>query len=204
MENMAENMDWEKEAPILSKIRDTNPLLVPKGYFDTLSERINESVFVAALQANHKPNFKVPDGYFEALSTQLQATIALEELTSTRETGFTTPKNYFKSSLEEIKAKTTSPSKVRKLWLFSPISKYSAAASVIVLLTGAWFFNSRLETQEIRKSEIANEQILLDIDESAIVSYIQEDNISTEKPSQEELEEYILNNLSSYDISKNL
>jgi hypothetical protein len=50
MSKMAENMEWENEAPALAKLKKSNPFTVPANYFDELGERINQSVFLSSLK----------------------------------------------------------------------------------------------------------------------------------------------------------
>jgi len=200
-----ENMEWEREAPLLASLSSTTPYRVPDNYFEDLQSRINQSVFVAGLNQQEIPGFSVPENYFEALNQQIQSRIFVEELQrETTEDGFQTPPNYFERLQSEILSKTTAAApttKIVRLW-HTDLMKYAAAACFIVLTASGLYLNQQNTVQQIRNTELASEQVLYDIDESVIIEHLQESQTATTtSASATEMESYILDNFSSNDLS---
>ena len=200
---MAENMEWENEAPKLAKLDRTNPFTVPSDYFEELQERINQSVFISSLQKSEGSGFTVPTNYFDELQSQITSKITLAQFTE-ESTGFKVPDGYFEQLQQNIEAKTTSTKKAVKLWQ-KPLFKYTVAASLVLASTTGWFANEQYQNKQLRKTELAKEQLLYDIDESVILEYVQENqNAKTANVTDSEMESYILDNFSSHDLSNNL
>ena len=44
MRTKAHNENWQEQAPKLAQMEKVNPFVVPEGYFDTLSDRINNRI----------------------------------------------------------------------------------------------------------------------------------------------------------------
>jgi len=203
-----ENMEWEMEASHLASLPRTTPYCVPDNYFDDLKKRINQSVFVETLMQRESQGFTVPENYFEHLSEQIESKMALEKIKSFAETdGFNTPSDYFDQLNAQILSKTSAAApktKVVRLWA-SDFMKYASAACIIVLTASGLYFNQQSTLKQNLTAELASEQMLYDIDESVIIEHIQESqNVSTTSASNAEIENYILDNYSSSDLSNNL
>ena len=75
---------------------------------------------------------------------------------------------------------------------------------------GIYFYqNSTNTVQQVQSAETVNEQMLYDIDESTIIDHLEtqnatSSNIKTTSASDTEMENYILSNFSSSDLSQEL
>jgi hypothetical protein len=196
-----ENMEWKKEAPYLASLPRTMPYGVPENYFNELSKNINQTVFLTSFSAKENQGFNVPENYFEILTSQIETNIALQKI-NLKDDGFSIPSNYFENLQAKIVAKTNAkPTKIIRLWA-SDFNKYAAAACVILISAFTLFLNQQAEINTKNDAELANEQMLYGIDESVIIEHIQEK--STVSNTDTDLENYILNNFSTRDISNNL
>lgn len=201
-------MEWEKEAPQLASLPRTTPYSVPDKYFNSLQERINDSVFVDGLMQKGNQGFTVPQNYFEELGTQIESRIALDQIHNLVETdGFKTPANYFDKLNAEILSKTSaaaSKTKVVRFWR-TDFMRYAAAACFILVVASGLYVNEQQNAKAIRADELANEQMLYNIDESVIFEHIQESQIAAASMTTDtEMENYILDNFSSTELSNNL
>lgn len=200
---MAENMEWENEAPQLAKLKKSNPFTVPTNYFEELEERINQSVFMSSLEKSASNGFTTPPEYFETLSNQIISQAKLSTMVSEPQ-GFGIPDGYFEQLQQNIAAKTTDTKKTVKLW-HQPLFKYAVAACLVIMSTTGWFANKQYQSHQLRKTELAKEQLLYDIDESVIIEYVQEaQQGKTGNVTDSEMENYILDNFSTTDLSNNL
>jgi hypothetical protein len=204
MSKMADNMEWENEAPTLAKLKRSNPFTVPTNYFDELSQRTESLIFIESLSKKDIQGFSVPNNYFETLHEQISSRIAIEQLTATaNEGGFKVPEGYFNQLQADITAKTKLP-KTIKLW-HKPLFKYAVSACLVLASTTGWFANKQYQATKLRNTELAKEQLLYDIDESVILEYIQEtQNTKTANVSDSEMENYILDNFSAHELSNSL
>lgn len=203
-----ENIDWEKEAPLLASLPRTTPFSAPDQYFDDLQTRIHQSVFINGLMQRDHQSFTVPQGYFEELGANINTKIALDKFkTSVNTDGFKTPVNYFDDLNAKILSKTSAlkpNAKVFKLWS-SDLMKYAAAACFIILIASGLYLNQQNTLTQNRNSEIASEQMLYDIDESVIIEHlIESESLTSASPSNTELENYILDHYTTNDLSNNL
>lgn len=203
-------MEWEMEAPFLAGLPRTTPYRVPDNYFNDLSTRINQSVFVGDLMFKDNQGFKVPSNYFEELTGQIESKIAVDQLKDLVNTdGFKTPANYFDQLQANILSKTTATSqpktKIVRLWQ-TDIMKYASAACFILLAATGLYLNEQHSLKQLRNLEFANEQVLYDIDENLIFEHLQENQTVTNNnsASETEMENYILDNFTSSDLSNNL
>lgn len=204
MSNIDENREWEAEAPNLANLSRKTPFKVPHDYFENLAECTRTSVFLSSL--NNTDGFEVPLGYFEGLAQQIEGKIAVENLPSQLESGFSTPKDYFEKLNQNILARTSESPKVKKLWQNNWF-KYASAACVAVLLSSGYYYSRFQPEKALATADTQNENLLYDIDESLIREHVLEtQNVSnvSQEISNAELEDYILNNLSSSDIRSNL
>ncbi|EDM35871.1 hypothetical protein PBAL39_06816 [Pedobacter sp. BAL39] len=213
MENKLENEEWMSGTP--------------EGYFDSLSERIRQSVFLDDLRAKVADGgFITPDNYFEALPEVIHGNSFLEQLkgSSPVETaGFITPEGYFSGlssrivaqahddndDLNEVTMAVQAPSKhavkIVRLW-HSSFLKYASAACFILLSAAGLYFYQQKPEPVVNYAELANEQMLYDIDEHVIIEHIQAASMEEEQPvvATADLENYILTNYSQNDIASDL
>lgn len=208
MNKLDENMDWEKEASHLASLSRSTPYRVPDNYFDDLQARINQSVFIADLMQKEDLGFVVPQNYFENLAEQIESKIATAQIKELVKTdGFKTPSNYFEKLNTAILEQTINATpKIKKISLWrSDLVKYAAAACLVIAIATGFYFNQNKEVAQNTTAELISEQMLYDIDESVIIEHLQEsENMSTSLASDKEIENYILENYSSSDISNNL
>jgi hypothetical protein len=207
MSNKDENMEWKKEAAFLASLPTTTPYRVPDGYFDDLQQKINHAVFLDGLMENKYSGFKVPQNYFEDLTGEIESRIAVEELKAiVNHDGFKTPANYFDQLQSQILSKTSGAvqqPKVIKLW-HREAMKYVSAACFFVVIASGLYLKQLNEVKQIANIELANEQVLYDIDEDVIFEHIQESQTAGTSATSAEMETYILNNFSSNDLTNNL
>jgi len=182
---------------------------VPDNYFVSLQDRIqfattdNTGSISEPLLDKFPVNagYSTPDQYFQKLQSRILAqTVELEQqaaITPSLENAITP------SVEEEIKPKAES--KIVRLW-HSGLLKYASAACFIVVAAFGLYLNQQNFSQESTSVEIANEQMLYDIDEQDIIDHV-EGNVIDEpktKMTKAELETYILNNYSQNDLSSEL
>ncbi|WP_208529800.1 hypothetical protein [Pedobacter alluvionis] len=215
MNENRENNDWMNEAPALAAMGKRNPFSVPDGYFENSDEAIFSAVFLDGLkQKTSKNNFEVPSHYFENLTEQIQTRIALSEMPKA-ENSFTVPENYFDKLQSRVtdRIAASEPKKEAKvipLWRRN-IVKYASAACFLLMASFSIYFyqNSTNTVQQVQSAETVNEQMLYDIDESTIIDHLETQNITssnikTTSASDTEMENYILSNFSSSDLSQEL
>ena len=162
-----------------------------------------EAPTLAGLQKD-AAGFTVPPNYFEVLNAQIKSQIAIEKFKSV---GFTTPSNYFNKLQTSILDQTVNAKQTTTVIRFwsSDLMKYAAAACFILLTASALYLNQQSAIKETRSTELANETMLYDIDESVIIEHLKESQTATNKgASQTEMESYILDHYSSNDLSNNL
>lgn len=216
MKTDVENNEWKAEAPYLATLQKENPFRVPEHYFEALSSTISNSVYTEKLkESRDKAGFTVPDQYFQSLKGRILAETTSEEQVSAlpKAAGYTTPDQYFQKLQAGILAKTTGQnelkkevparaSKIIRLW-HSNLLKYASAACFILVTAFGLYLNHQNLNKEPTVAEIANEQMLYDIDEQDIIDHIERNAPETQKntPTHEELETYILNNYSQNDLS---
>lgn len=225
MENNLEHSDWMNEAPYLAGLRAKSPFSVPEGYFEGLSEHINQAIYLDQLKAQVPDDgFSVPENYFETLGEDIHA-----KLTSSRlkemvpQDGYILPGNYFeqlgakilaKTVIEPIEIESASPivaiparkeTGIVRLW-HSKLLKYASAACFVIIGAAGFYFYPQSTAQQNMTADIANEQMLFDIDESTIIDHINTSIKEQEQPivADAELENYILTNYSQSDIASDL
>ena len=147
--------------------------------------------------------FSVPKNYFEELSASIEAKKSVDNLRNmAAEEAFSVPTDYFEKMRADIFAKTKSPSKVLKIWR-SNVLKYASAACFVLVAGLGVYFNQEQPSQSAYYAEIANEQMLFDIDEDVIIDHIQgtEAAITPVSADQSDLESYILTNFSTTELT---
>ncbi len=216
MNENIENNDWMKEAPTLAAMGKRNPFSVPDGYFENCDEAIFSAVFLDKLkQKTSDNNFEVPQNYFEELTERIQTHIALAEMPKAENT-FALPENYFDTLHSRITDRITASEPKREariipLWRRNIVKYASAACFVLMASFGVYFYQngSTATVQQVQSAEAVNEQLLYDIDESTIIDHLEAQNttspnIKTTSASDTEMENYILSNFSSNDLSQEL
>ena len=204
------------EAPALAAMGKRNPFSVPDGYFENCDEAIFSAVFLDGLkQKTSDNNFEVPQNYFEELTERIEMNIALTEMPKAKN-AFAVPENYF-DTLQSRVADRIAASEPKKeariipLWRRNIVKYASAACFVLMASFGVYFYQNGSTTtvQQVQSAEAINEQLLYDIDESTIIDHLEAENtttstIKTTSASDTEMENYILSNFSSNDLSQEL
>jgi len=228
MKHDVEDNEWKLEAPYLASLKKENPFNVPEQYFNTLPEMIHNVVYVNQLkEATPVSGFIVPDQYFEVLQSCILAENQGDSLQNLPKfEGFHTPDLYFQKLQASILAKTTgadlfvndspvkatesdSPikhqSKLIRLW-HNDLIKYASAACFILVTAFGLYLNQQNFNTENKAADMANEQILYDINEQDIIDHIEGDNVDvqSDNTAKADLEAYILNNYSQSDLSSAL
>lgn len=211
MEKDLENSDWMNEAPYLAGLGAKSPFTVPEGYFGQLPEHIHQAIYLDELKtATPDHGFNAPEGYFEDLTLGIQAKLALEKLKEqVPDEGYTVPEDYFNQLQAKISAKTIlsdkKEAKIVRLW-HSKLVKYASAACFLLITAAGIYFYPGTPAQQALSADMANEQMLYDIDESTIIEHIESNNLKAENPAvaDADLENYILSNYSQNDIASDL
>lgn len=216
MNENIENNDWMNETPALAAMGKRNPFSVPDGYFENCDEAIFSAVFLDGLkQKTSDNNFEVPQHYFEDLTERIQTQISLSELPKA-EQAFAVPENYFDTLQRRITdtiaaSEPKREAKVIPLWRRNIVKYASAACFLLMASFGVYFYQngSTNAVQQTQSAEAINEQLLYDIDESTIIDHLEtqnttSSNIKTTSASDTEMENYILSNFSSSDLSQEL
>ncbi len=197
-------MEWEIEAPTLAALPRITPYRVPDNYFIDLTGQLNSVVFLNTLTQKDGHGFTVPVNYFEELNEQIKSRIALEQFKSV---GFTTPSNYFdklQASILDQTVNAKQETKIARLW-HTDLIRYAAAACFILVAASGLYVNEQSKVKQAQSTELANEAMLYDIDESVIIQHLTESQTATNtSASQAEMESYILEHYSSNDLSNNL
>ncbi|MES2419488.1 MAG: hypothetical protein V4541_14980 [Bacteroidota bacterium] len=208
MNKKADNREWEKEAPVLAGLPKSMPFRVPDNYFNQLTAQIENAVFLTGLTIKEKQGFKVPVNYFEELKQQIESKVATDQINVlVKGDGFTTPANYFEQLKTDILNKTitkTPETKIVRLW-HTDLIKYVSAACFIIMAASALYLNQQQVIKQKANTDLAAEQLLLDIDENVIINYLDAANThESKKLTQAETELYILNNFSTNDLTTSL
>ena len=213
MNENLENNDWKTDAPRLAAMDKKNPFAVPDGYFENVNGNIATAIFLDKLkQETNDQYFEVPQNYFGDLTERIETNISLSELPKAGNT-FAVPANYFETLQDRIteRISTSEPKKAAKivpLWRRSIVKYASAACFILMASFGAYFYqNSASSTSAQTAADLANEQLLYDIDESTIIEHLEAQNTTASKTtsaSDTEMENYILSNFSSSDLTQAL
>lgn len=202
-----ENMEWKSEAPYLASLAKHHPYSAPDNYFNELSVRINQAVFVDGLMQKENQGFTVPQNYFEELGQQIESKIAAQKIKdlTAKNSGFTVPDQYFDQLSTKILNQTTTVPKTKTIRLWhSDLIKYASAACFILLVASGLYVKEQNNAKQLRNTELASEHMLYDIDEDVIIEHIQESQSVSNTATNAEMESYILDHFSSSDLSNNL
>ena len=207
---------------------NTLPDLIHNSVFaEELKKKIPVSGFSVPDQYfNHSA-----EQFFNVIRDRISAETAEEPIVDLpKETGFSTPDLYFQNLQASILAKTTgaqiaeqSPAlseraqtteaspltvvkpltKITRLWR-SGLLKYTSAACFILVSAFGLYLNQQSFQKEAGAAEIANEQMLYDINEQDIIDHIQGVSGDKQTVSNIDLESYLLNNYSQNELSSAL
>lgn len=152
----------------------------------------------------------MPDNYFSQLNEEIRVRARLEDLKDlSGDGGFTVPPLYFEQLGDrvrtklDIEAKPKKIAKIVRLW-HSDLFKYASAACFIFVTAFGLYFSNQQHKTVSANDDMVNEQVLFDVDEQTIIDQIHNQTTTTTNASQQELEDYILNNYSQNDIASNL
>ena len=134
MDNSYNNFQEENFLPHGGK---KNSFALPKGYFDSLSNRIlnriefeREIAEYKTLSENRKSTFKVPQNYFETLANTLEYKYELSvfpQLASTKKPVLKAlPENYFENLEKKVADKLELESELKEFSVLSSIPKKNA------------------------------------------------------------------------------
>lgn len=220
MDNNLAHNDWKDDAPHLARLPKVNPFTVPEQYFDTLSARINAAVFIDELKSKAGiATQDVPSGYFKQLEGDIYTRISLEVLNLPKEDGFAVPEGYFdqvsNNVLKKISQEQSETVKVRKLWP-NTLSRYAAAACLALICGLAVYLNQDSLSNTTAKvnnttvsntASVAEDPMLWDIEEEVIMEQVDTRSsgyITNTSATSAELEDYILDHYTQYEIASNL
>ncbi|RNL51017.1 hypothetical protein [Pedobacter jejuensis] len=218
MNENLENNDWMNEAPTLAAMGKRNPFSVPAGYFDNCKQDVLSEVFLNSLKQNTNQHvFEVPQNYFEELTEMIETRIAIEQ-SAQLNNSFAVPENYFETLQSRIINKIEAEQPVKKeakiipLWRRGFVKYASAACFLLISSFGVYFYQNNetadvVSVPQMQSADLANDQVLYDIDETTIIDHLEAQNISntnTTSASDTEVENYILNNYSSSDLAQEL
>ncbi|PWS26753.1 hypothetical protein DHW03_12025 [Pedobacter yonginense] len=216
MNENIENNDWMNEAPTLAAMRNGNPFSVPDGYFENCDEAIFSSIFIDGIKQKTKDNsFEVPQNYFEELTERITTHVAISQIAKA-ENAFAVPENYFDTLQSRIAGKIEASevkkeAKIIPMWRKSFFKYASAACFLLVASFGLYFYqnSTTAETLPTQSADVYAEQMLYDIDEHTIIEHIESQNVkssvtNTKSESDTDMENYILNNYSSSDLTQEL
>lgn len=214
-----ENNEWKAEAPYLASLPKENPFSIPELYFEALPGYITNAVYIDQLkQEIPATGFSVPEAYFSELHDQLLGLVSEEVLKELPEKdGFQTPDLYFQQLQAKILARTVdaavpaevitqvpahAPSKIVRLW-HSDLLKYASAACFVLVTAFGLYLNQQRYQPAAQPADMANEQLLYDMDEQEIIDHIESKTpeMPKIKVTDAELETYILNNYSQSELS---
>lgn len=158
MKTEEENMEWDKDAPLLAAITKTDTFKVPDSYFENLSDQIISKIHLDELD-NHTEGFTTPENYFEQLRQNITASISLENIKE-ENSGFSVPVFYFEKSKQTILNKVQSkPSKKGNIFNLNVV-RYAAAACILLSTSIGIYFNiQRTQSVSYQLSKLADEDI---------------------------------------------
>ncbi len=215
MNENIENNDWKKDAPALAAMQQRNPFTVPNGYFNSVEELVATAIFIDGLsKKTNETGFEVPPDYFDNLTARIETNTRLAAMPKV-ENAFAVPSDYFETLQDKINSKleAEAPKKVAKiipLWRRNIVKYASAACFLLVASYGTYFYQNnaaKIPVVQTPSAELANEQLLYDIDESTIIEHLEAQNNTTlnnTSASDTEMENYLLSNYSSSDLSHEL
>jgi len=213
MNENIENNDWKKDAPALAAIQKHNPFTVPNGYFSSVEDQVATAIFIDGLnKKTNESGFEVPQDYFDNLRERIETNIKLAAWPKV-EDAFVVPTGYFDTLADTINHKIAfeepkKEAKIIPLWRRNFVKYASAACFVLIASYGAYFYQNNSTIMPVTPTaELANEQLLYDIDESTIIEHLETQNntrATNTSASDTEMENYLLSNYSPSDLSHEL
>lgn len=208
-----ENSEWKEFAPSLANRQKVDPFSTPTDYFKNLLPKINTSIFLNELE--HDQEFyglEVPKDYFENLAGQIETSVNLSENIK-RTSSFEIPPNYFEQLRHKIEAKTSSSTSKRKrkhIKLWSTLTKYAVAASIVVVASvGIYRYTENTVNVPISSgvNDMASEQFLYDIDENTIIQHIDNEQkipVKNVSSNEADMESYLINHYTANELARDL
>lgn len=194
--------DWLKEAPTLAKISRVNPFTVPSAYFESLNENLNTLAKLESIRFENEDEFNLPENYFNQLAERIEDRIAMEAIQNMAHTeGFKVPDAYFTSLTERINSRIEEkkvPAKLKEM--FPSWMRYSAAASVVLVIGIFFYFNSSSYIFNQQLSKVPDQDIINYLqfhstvnDNQYLIEHITEDGLQqvSADVSEEDIEQYI-------------
>lgn len=189
---------------------------VPDQYFSSLKNRILAQTttveFNIEKQSGAQEEYSRDDPYFTEVSDAEVFDAEEAFIHFPVSGGFSTPDQYFQKLQAKILAQTAEKdapvrkSKIVRLW-HSGLLKYASAACFVLVAAFGFYLNQQTaKPVTATAAEIANEQMLYDIDEQDIIDHV-EGNVGDEPKTtatHAEMETYILNNYTQSDLSSEL
>lgn len=194
--------DWLKEAPTLAKISRENPFTVPSAYFESLNENLNTLAKLENARFENEDEFNLPENYFNQLAGRIEDRIAIDTIQNLAPAdGFKVPDAYFGSLAERINSRIDekqAPAKLKEM--FPSWIRYSAAASVVLMIGIFFYFNSSSYVFNKQLSKVPDQDIINYLqfhstvnDNQYLIEHITEDGLQqvSADVSEEDIEQYI-------------
>lgn len=194
--------DWLKEAPTLAKISRENPFTVPSAYFESLNENLNTLAKLENARFENEDEFNLPENYFNQLAGRIEDRIAIDTIQNLAPAdGFKVPDAYFSSLAERINSRIDekqAPAKLKEM--FPSWIRYSAAASVVLMIGIFFYFNSSSYVFNKQLSKVPDQDIINYLqfhstvnDNQYLIEHITEDGLQqvSADVSEEDIEQYI-------------
>ena len=194
--------DWLKEAPTLAKISRENPFTVPSAYFESLNENLNTLAKLENARFENEDEFNLPENYFNQLAGRIEDRIAIDTIQNLAPAdGFKVPDAYFSSLAERINSRIDekqAPAKLKEM--FPSWIRYSAAASVVLMIGIFFYFNSSSYVFNQQLSKVPDQDIINYLqfhstvnDNQYLIEHITEDGLQqvSADVSEEDIEQYI-------------
>lgn len=202
MKTKNSDKDWLKEAPSLAKISKENPFSVPSDYFESLNENLNSLAKLESVRFENEAEFNLPENYFKELEGIIEDRIAIETIHDLAPIdGLKVKDSYFNDLSERINIKineTLTPGK-RKI-IFPSWIRYSAAASIVMLIGTFLYLNSSSYVFNQQLSKVPDQDIINYLqfhstvnDNQYLIDIITEDGLQqvSNDVSEEDIEQYI-------------
>lgn len=148
--NKIEWVEEHKNFPALEKLKKQSGFIVPNDYFVNNENKLELIEFPELSSLNKINPFKTPANYFDEIEEkqfvhffeESEIEILGEKLsTIPKQANFKVKENYFDSSAEKISTTLLNEKKGGKvIKLFSP-KIYYAAAAILTITLGLWFYN---------------------------------------------------------------
>jgi hypothetical protein len=175
MKESFDDNELRKIAPRLSELKRENPFIVLDGYFDSLSNSIEQQIqsLPDFDKVAESEQLKVPEGYFDSLPTIIQQRIIDE------------------------KKKRTSWGEIVDGIFFKPKFALALASVAVWVVFSIKYFNRPINVQpevaEVSLTDLGNSIYLADIDETLLADAVAMQTL-TSGEENETLKEYLIDN----------